>query len=131
MAKARPTRSAFRAPSLDGCQRVEDAAACHELEDVVVGEAEERRAEGGEDGQAVGRVVDGAQDGGEGLDLFARVVLLAADEAVRDAAGLERVLEGADELGRHLAHEEADVAGARGADGVVVAVADAPRAGRV
>ena len=77
----------FRMPPLDD-----------ELEDVVVGEAEERRAERGEDGEAVGRVVDRAQDGGEGLHLLAGVVLLAADEAVRDAAGLERVLEGADEL---------------------------------
>ena len=82
----------------DGGQRVQDAAARHELEDVVVGEAEEGRAEGGEDGEAVGRVVDGAQDGGEGLHLFAGVVLLAADEAVRDAVGLERLLERADEL---------------------------------
>ena len=110
----------------DGGQGVQDAAARHELEDVVVGEAEEGRAEGGEDGQAVGRVVDGAQDGGEGLHLFAGVVLLAADEAVRDAVGLERLLERADELRRHLADEQADVARARGADGVVASVADAP-----
>ena len=55
--------------------------------EVVVGEAEEGRAERGEDGQAVGGVVDGAQDGGEGPDLVAGVVLLAADEAVAGCRG--------------------------------------------
>ena len=87
MAKARPTRSALRTPSRMGASGFRMPPLDDELEDVVVGEAEEGRAEGGEDGQAVGRVVDGAQDGGEGLHLFAGVVLLAADEAVRDAAG--------------------------------------------
>ena len=82
----------------DGRERVQDAAAGHELEDVVVRQAEERRAQRGEHGQAVGGIVDRAQDGGQRLHLLARVVLLAADQPVRDAAAREVRPRRADEL---------------------------------
>ena len=112
---------------LEGGQRVQRAAAGNEPEDVVVRQAEEGRAQRREHGQAVGGVVDRAQDGGQRLHLLARVVLLASDQPVRDVALRELVLERADELGRHLADEQADVPGPGRADGVAAPVADAPR----
>ena len=119
MRRSKARRRAVGASGLfrDRGQVVEVAALRHELPEVVVGEAEEGRAEGGEDGQAVGGVVDGAEDVGEGTHLVAREVLLAADEAVRDALGGEGRLVVADELRGHAPHEEADVARARRADG--------------
>ena len=103
-----------------------DAALRHELPQVVVGEAEEGRAERGEDREAVRGVVDRAQDVRERPHLVAGVVLLAADQAERDAPGGEGALVVLDEVRAHAPDEERHVARARRAH--AVAVADAPRA---
>jgi hypothetical protein len=77
--------------------------------------------------QPIGRVVDGAQHGGERPHFVARVILLAANEPVADLAGTQMLLERRDEVGRHLAHEDRHVARPRGSGGLEARVVDVPR----
>ena len=64
---------------------------------VVVGEAEEGGPQRGEDGETVGGVVHGSEDGGEGPHLVASEVLLASHQAEGDALRGKGLFEGVDE----------------------------------
>ena len=61
------------------------------LEQLLVADREERAAQRREHRQLVVRPLDRGERGADGLDLFALVERLAADEHVRDAARLERL----------------------------------------
>ena len=87
-------------------------------EQVVVAAAEQRRAQRADERELVGGVVDRAQDREEVADLAAAVDERARLGAVRDAGGVERVLEVAERRARR--QQDADVAEPRRSPLVVV-----------
>src|SRR6202011_3414692 len=72
-------------------ERVERTEAMPEFEQVRIVDREERSLEGREDRQLVVGPFDGGHRRADGLDLFAAMKRLAADQQMRDATSLDGV----------------------------------------